>query len=213
VGRSAPRPDTTNASGVRTPVPAGAWRGSSAHRGHTARTSCRAPLQTCIPTPRTERHTPVSRGVCAVSHLQSPHSTGPGRPRQSAPRTGGGLDTQLRPRSGTRALISVASPRNRGFSGVECEPLCASRFQARTRIRVRRPGHALWGMLLGSTLGSASGPELADHGGRPIGAIDETYMCRAREYRDMGFECRRRRPAAGTSLRRARGERCLNLRR
>jgi hypothetical protein len=202
-----------NASEVRALVPVGPWCASSVRGGHTARASSRAPLQTCIPTPRTERHTPVPRGVCAVSHLPSPHSTGSGRPRQRAPRTGGGPDTQLRPRSGTRARISVASPRNRGFSGVECEPQCASRFQARTRIRVRRPGHALWGMLLGSTLGSASGPELADHGGRPIGAIDETYMCRAREYRDMGFECRRRRPAAGTSLRRARGERCLNLRR
>jgi hypothetical protein len=163
VGRSAPRPDTTNASGIRTPVPAGAVRGSSAHGGHTARASSRAPLQTCIPTPRTERHTPVPRGVCAVSHLPSPHSTGSGRPRQRAPRTGGGPDTQLRPRSGTRAWISVAGPRNRGFSRAECEPQCASQFQARTRIRVRRPGHALWGMLLGSTPGSASRPELADH--------------------------------------------------
>src|SRR5829696_2261242 len=62
-----------------------------------------------------------------------------------------------------RARISVASPRNRGFSRAECEPQCASQFQARTRIRVRRPGHALWGMLLGSTPGSASRPELADH--------------------------------------------------
>ena len=59
MGRAAPRPDTTNASGVRTLVPAGAWRGSSARGGHTARASSRAPLQTCIPTPRTERHTPV----------------------------------------------------------------------------------------------------------------------------------------------------------
>jgi hypothetical protein len=106
---------------------------------------------------------PVPRGVCAVSHLQSPHSTGPGRPRQRAPRMGGGLDTQLRPRSGTRARISVASPRNRGFSGVECEPQCASRFQARTRIRVRRLGRALLRMLLRSTPGRASEPELADH--------------------------------------------------
>jgi hypothetical protein len=62
VGRVAPRPDTTNASGVRTLVPAGAWRASSVRGGHTARASTRASLQTCIPTPRTERHTPVPRG-------------------------------------------------------------------------------------------------------------------------------------------------------
>src|SRR5215211_8563207 len=51
-----------NASGVRTLVPAGAWRASSVRGGHTTRASFRAPLQTCIPTPRTERHTPVPRG-------------------------------------------------------------------------------------------------------------------------------------------------------
>src|SRR5215213_8124308 len=62
VGRAAPRPDTTNASGVRTLVPAGAWRASSVRAGHTARASSRASLQTCIPTPKTERHTPVPRG-------------------------------------------------------------------------------------------------------------------------------------------------------
>src|SRR5215211_9532995 len=51
-----------NASGVRTLVPAGAWRASSVRGGHTTRASFRAPLQTCIPTPKTERHTPVPRG-------------------------------------------------------------------------------------------------------------------------------------------------------
>ena len=50
--------DPTNA--FRTLVPAGPRRGSSVRRSHTA--PCRAPLQTCIPTPRTERHTPVPRG-------------------------------------------------------------------------------------------------------------------------------------------------------
>ena len=128
MGRADPRPDTTNASGVRTLVPAGAWRGSSARGGHTARASSRALLQTCIPTPRTERHTPVPREVCAVSHLPSPHSTGPGRPRQRAPRAGGGPDTQVRPRSGTTPPISVASPRNRGFAEAVCGPQCASGF-------------------------------------------------------------------------------------
>jgi hypothetical protein len=161
VGRAAPRPDTTNASGVQTLVPAGVWRGSSA-RGHTARASSRASLQTCIPTPRTERHTPVPRGVCAVSHLPSPHSTGPGRPRQRAPRTGGGPDTQVRPRSGTTLRNSLASPRNRSFGGAVREPQCASRFRARSRIRARPPRRALSRMLLASTPGSASEPELAD---------------------------------------------------
>jgi hypothetical protein len=155
VGRADPRPDTTNASGVRTLVPAGAWRGSSARGGHTARASSRALLQTCIPTPRTERHTPVPREVCAVSHLPSPHSTGPGRPRQRAPRAGGGPDTQVRPRSGTTPPISVASPRNWGFAEAVCGPQCAFRFRARSRIRARPPGRALLRMLLRSTPGRA----------------------------------------------------------
>ena len=117
MGRADPRPDTTNASGVRTLVPAGAWRGSSARGGHTARASSRAPLQTCIPTPRTERHTPVPREVCAVSHLPSPHSTGPaarvkGRLEREVDRTPKfALDPELRLRSPWRVHRTGASTR------------------------------------------------------------------------------------------------------
>src|SRR5215213_11109421 len=69
-----------NAYVVRILVPARAWRASSVHGGHTAHASSRAPTQTRIPTPKTKRLPPFPVGICAVSHLPSPHSTGPGPP-------------------------------------------------------------------------------------------------------------------------------------
>ena len=211
MGRAAPRPDTTNASGVRTLVPAGAWRGSSARGGHTARASSRALLQTCIPTPRTERHTPVPREVCAVSHLPSPHSTGPGRVKgrleREVDRTPKfALDPELRLRSpwrvhGTGASAGPYADRNaRPGSGLALEfELGLQGVPSRTCSSGPRRG----------ALRSRNSPTIevdqSERSTRPACAVPQNTEI-------MGFGCHRRRPATGTSLRRARGERCLNLR-
>ena len=215
MGRGAPRPDTTNASGPpRTPVPAGVRRRSSARAGHTARASSRTPLQNCIPTPRIERHTPVPRGVCAVSHLPSPRSTGPGPPASMGASNGGGSEIQLCPRSGTTPRISVTSPRNRGFSGAVRGPQCASRFGLTLEFELGVQGV--------SSRACSSGPRRGRFGAGTPGASRSTNQSNrrdlgvcAREHRESGFGAidSARRPAAETSLRRARGKRCPNLRR
>jgi hypothetical protein len=70
-------------------VPAGAWRGSSTHRGHTARASSRAPLQTCIPTPRLSVIPPFPAGYAQYLTF-SPHI-----PRVPAARVKGRLEREV----------------------------------------------------------------------------------------------------------------------
>jgi hypothetical protein len=214
LGRAAPRPDTMDASGVRTLVLAGAWRASSVRSGDIARASSRAPLQTCIPTPRTERHTPVPRGDLRSISPSVPtfHSSRTARVK-GAPRTGGGPENPTWPSIGNGASDlrgESAEPEiQRGG------PRTAMRVpvpRTRSRIRTRRPGRALSRMLLGSTPRSASGPELADRGDRLIRAIDNTCVYvpgnPATGIRAIDAAA----PCTGTSLRRVRGERCTNHR-
>jgi hypothetical protein len=158
VGRAAPRPDTTNASGVRTLVPAGAWRASSVRGGHTARASSRASLQTCIPTPRTERHTPVPRGdlhsispsVPTFHGFRPPASKGASNGRRTGnptwPSIGNGA-SDLRgesaepglQRGGTRAAMRVPVPRpGFGPSTPPCTGTSLRRARGERRTNHRR---------------------------------------------------------------------------
>jgi hypothetical protein len=107
-----------NASVVRTLVPAGAWRASSVRGGHTAHASSRAPTQTCIPTPKTERHTPVPRGDLRSISPSVPTFHGSrtarvkGRLEREVDRTPKfALDPELRLRSPWRVHGTGASPR------------------------------------------------------------------------------------------------------
>jgi len=138
----------------------------------------------------------------------------PARPRQWAPRTGGGPEIQLCPRSGTTPRISVTSPRNRGFSGAVRGPQCASRFGLTLEFELGVQGV--------SSRACSSGPRRGRFGAGTPGASRSTNQSNrrdlgvcAREHRESGFGAidSARRPAAETSLRRARGKRCPNLRR
>lgn len=213
MGRAAPRPDTMNASGVRTLVPAGAWRASSVRGGHTTRASFRAPLQTCIPTPRTERHTPVPRGDLRSISPSVPTLHGSrtarvkGRLEREVDRTPKfALDPELRLPSqwrvhGTGASAGPYADRNaRSGSGLALE------FELGLQ---GVPSRACSSGPRRVALRSRNSPTIevdqSERSTRPACAVPQNT-----EF--MGFGCHRRRPAAGTSLRRARGERCLNLR-
>jgi hypothetical protein len=157
VDRAAPRPDTTNASGVRTLVPAVAWRASSvpgatppAHPPEPhSKPASRTPGLSVIP--------PFPAGICAVSHLPSPHSTGPGPPASKGAsngrRTGnptwpsiGNSASDLRgesaepglQRGGTRAAMRVPVPQP-GF-GPSTPPPCTGTSLRRARGE-RRTNH------------------------------------------------------------------------
>jgi hypothetical protein len=156
-------------------------RGLGAHPPCAGATSPAQPLEShSKPASRPLRLSVISpfpAEICAVSHLPSPHSTGPGPPASkgvsNGRRTGNPTCPSIRngasdlrgesaepglQRGGTRAAMRVPVPRTR------------------SRIRTRRLGRALSRMLLGSTPKSASGPELADRGGRLTRAIDDTCV-------------------------------------
>jgi hypothetical protein len=151
-----------NASVVRILVPAGAWRASSVRGSHTAHASSRALTQTRIPTPKTKRLPPFPAGICAVSHLPSPHSTGPGPPASKGASNG---------RQTGESNLAVERERRLGFpwrvrgTGASAGR-CASRnarpdsgLSLEYELGARGvPSRA----CSGSTPRSTSGPELAD---------------------------------------------------
>jgi hypothetical protein len=120
---------------------------------------------------------PFPAGICAVSHLPSPHSTGPGPPASKGASNGRRTGNPTCPSIGNGAsdLRGESAEPGRALRPAY-RPAEAPVPRTRSRIRTRRPGRALSRMLLGSTPRSASGPELANRGGRLIRAIDETRV-------------------------------------
>jgi hypothetical protein len=166
-----------NASVVRTLVPAGAWRASSVRGGHTAHASSRAPTQTCIPTPKTKRHTPVPR-----ADLRSISPSVPTFHRSRTAPVKGRLEreTDRRIQRGLRAAttprISVASLRKSGASAGRYASRNA-RPDSRLALEFELGAQGVPSRACsGSTQRSASRPELADRRSRLIRAINATCV-------------------------------------
>ncbi len=139
-------------------MPARDRRGSSARGGHTPRAYSRASLQTCIPTSRTTRHTPVPRGgmrnisrSVLTFHRSRPARLSRRLEREANRKTNFSVDRERRLEPPWRVLGT------RDFSGAVRRPQCASRFRASSRLQVRRLGRALSRMLFRSTPGALRG--------------------------------------------------------
>jgi hypothetical protein len=210
VGRAAPRPDTTNASGVRTLVSAGAWRGSSA-RGTTPPAHPPEPHSKPASRPPGLSVIPPFPARCAQYLTFRPHI-----PRVPAARVKGRLEREVdrTPKFALDPELRLRSPWRVHGTGASAGPYADRNARSGLALEFELglqgvPSRACSSGPRRRALRSRNSPTIevdqSERSARPACAVPQNTEI-------MGFGCHRRRPEAGTSLRRARGERCLNLR-